>query len=264
MHPLLFKITLFSHPIEIRWYGVMIALAFLSSIHFAAWRGHKRGMDPDLIIDLGVWILVSALVGSRALYVLAEWEDYRANPLEALAFFKGGLVFYGGLLAAIPVGILYVKHKHLPVWPMADVAAPCIALGHVFGRMGCFMNGCCFGIETQSRFGMVFGPGSSAWDYFQGPAKVHPVQLYEVITELVILALILITERRRVFEGQSFALYLFAYGLARVFLEKLREGSPALLLGLTGSQLISLGLVGAGVVIAVVRLKKTRERRNRS
>ena len=255
MHPILFEIPAFHvfslaiGPIEIRWYGVMIAVGFLSAVHLAAFRARRLGLDPDAIVDVGIWVLVAALIGSRVFYVVAEWDEYEANPMEVLMFWRGGLVFYGGLLTAIPVGVLLVRRKKLPLGEVANLSAPCIALGHGLGRIGCFLNGCCFGIPTEGPWGVVFGPGSSAWDYFGGPRKVHPANLYEALGELILFASILFAERWRWFRGRQFALYLFAYGALRMVLEGIREGSPAILLGLTGSQIISVLLMGSGIII---------------
>jgi len=247
MHPILFEIPkmLGIGPIEIRWYGVMVAVAFIVALHLGVWRGKKRGLNPDVLFDLGIWLLVGALIGARVLYVLAEWRQYAETPWEALFFFKGGLVFYGGVLGAIPVGLWFIRRKGLPTWLVADLAAPSLALGHALGRVGCFLNGCCFGHPTECPMGVVFAPGSAAWEYFsatvgRGDIRVHPVQLYEAVGEVVICIVLLALEKKKRFHGQLFSGWLLLYGGLRFGLEELREGNPEIMLGLTGSQWISV------------------------
>jgi len=211
-------------------------------------------MDPDSLFDLGIWLLVGALLGSRALYVIAEWEQYSQTPWEALLFYKGGLVFYGGVLGAVPVGLWFVRKKQMPTWFVADITAPSVAIGHALGRVGCFLNGCCFGHPTESAFGVVFSPHSSAWEYLEtvygkGPIAVHPVQLYEAVGEGFIFLLLLLADRKKRFHGQTFAVYLLLYGILRLALEELREGSPEILMGLTGSQWISIAAIGSSLAL---------------
>jgi len=256
VHPILFKIPemLGVGPIEIRWYGVMVAVAFIVSLHLGVWRGKKRGLNPDVLFDLGIWLLVGALVGARVMYVAAEWRQYAEAPWEALFFFKGGLVFYGGVLGAVPVGLWFVRKKGLPTWLVADLAAPSLAVGHALGRIGCFLNGCCFGKPTQSPFGVVFAPGSAAWEYFsatmgRGDVRVHPVQLYEAVGEFFLFLVLLAWDRKKRFHGQIFSLWLLLYGGLRLGLEELREGNPELLLGLTGSQWISVAAISASFLL---------------
>ena len=170
-------------------------------------------------------------------------------------------MFYGGVIGAILAGLVFIRRKEMPLWVVADAAAPCVALGHAIGRIGCFLNGCCFGKPTDSWAGVVFGPGSAAWDYFEmkvgsGQVRVHPVQLYETLGEMVIFGLLLASESRKSFEGQLFVTYLFLYGVLRFGLEHLREGNPLLLLGLTGSQLISIIGVCISVALTIIILKR--------
>jgi phosphatidylglycerol:prolipoprotein diacylglycerol transferase len=142
MHPILFEIPKIAFgnwifgPIPIRMYGLMVGIGFLLVIFLASRRARKEGIDPDRIMDMGVYLMLAAIVGSRILYVLTNLHEFTANPFNVFAIWKGGLVFYGGLLAAIPVGFWYVRKHKLPVWKTADIMAPFIALGHAFGRLG--------------------------------------------------------------------------------------------------------------------------------
>ena len=150
MHPILFEIPKFEvldwiiGPLPIRMYGLMIGIGFLLSMYLASKQAKKERVSPDRVLDMGIYLLLAAIVGSRALYVLTNLHEFARNPLDVFAVWKGGLVFYGGLLAAAPTGIWYVKKHKLPVWKIADITAPYIALGHGVGRLGCFFAGCCY------------------------------------------------------------------------------------------------------------------------
>jgi phosphatidylglycerol:prolipoprotein diacylglycerol transferase len=225
MHPILFeipKIDLGSWtigPIPIRLYGLMIGIGFLLSITLASRRAKKEGINPDVILDLGVYLLLAAIVGSRILYVLTNLHEFTRNPFEVFAIWKGGLVFYGGLLAAVPVGIWYVKKHNLPIWKTADMIAPFIALGHAFGRLGCFFAGCCYGAPCSGPLCITFtDPRSLA------PLGIHlfPTQLMESAGEFAIFLLLLALRRYKQFDGQLFGIYLVLYAVLRFAIEFFR------------------------------------------
>ena len=162
MHPILFEIPRIEFlnwvigPIPIRLYGLMIGLGFIIGITLAARQAKKEGVNTDRVLDLGVYMLLMAIVGSRLLFVLTNLREFADKPLEAFAIWKGGLVFYGGVLAAVPVGIWYVKRHGLPVWKTADIMAPSVAIGQVFGRLGCFFAGCCYGAPCSGPVCITF------------------------------------------------------------------------------------------------------------
>src|SRR3954468_23356216 len=143
MHPIAFHIGSFA----VHWYGVMVALAFLTGLWTASKRAQKDNIPADKILDLGPWLIVGTIIGARTLYVITFWrEQFSREPFyEVFMVQKGGLVFYGGLLGASLACILYTRLKKLNLWKVADIVAPSIALGYVFGRIGCFLNGCCYG-----------------------------------------------------------------------------------------------------------------------
>ncbi len=263
MHPILFEIPRIEFldwvvgPIPIRLYGLMIGLGFIVGVYLAAWQAKKEGVSPDRVIDLGVYMLLTALVGSRLLFVLTDLKHFAANPFEAFAIWKGGLVFYGGLLAAVPVGLGYVKRHGLPVWKTADIMAPSIALGHAFGRLGCFFAGCCYGAPCSTSIGITFtDPHSLA------PLGVplYPTQLMEASGELLIFAALLLVRRSKAFDGQLFWLYALFYAVLRYIIELFRgDAIRGLYFGsfISTSQIIALGMfVLSGVMLW--RLGKTK------
>jgi phosphatidylglycerol:prolipoprotein diacylglycerol transferase len=127
--------------ITIHTYGVMLALGFLLAILVAMRQARRTGLNPDLILDLAFYFLVAGLLGSRLFYVVGHWNDFRNNPAEIVRFWRGGLVFYGGLIFAFGVGVWYIKKNRLEFPRVADLFAPSIALGQTLGRLGCFSAG---------------------------------------------------------------------------------------------------------------------------
>ena len=225
MHPILFEIpriefgNWFIGPIPIRMYGLMIGIGFLFGIWLASRRAKKEGIDPDRILDMGVYLLLAAIVGSRLLYVLTNLAEFSANPLEAFAIWKGGLVFYGGMLAAVPVGIWYVRKHNLPVWKTADIIAPYAALGHAFGRLGCFFAGCCYGAPCSGPVCITFNDPHSL-----APLGVplFPTQLMESGGEFLIFGVLIMLRRYKKFDGQLFWFYPLFYSVLRFIIEFFR------------------------------------------
>jgi phosphatidylglycerol:prolipoprotein diacylglycerol transferase len=263
MHPILFEIPRIDFgnwvigPIPIRMYGLMIGIGFLLAITLASRRAKREGLNPELILDMGVYLLLAAIIGSRALYVLTTPHEFARNPLEIFAIWKGGLVFYGGLLAAVPVGIWYVKKHSLPVWLTADIMAPYIALGHGFGRLGCFFAGCCYGEPCTGPACITFtDPHSLA------PLGVplFPTQLMESGGEFMIFGLLLLAWRWKRFDGQVFGMYLILYAVLRFILEFFRgDVARGVYFGglISTSQIIAILIAAAAVVAVGIRWKKS-------
>src|SRR4249919_2448653 len=193
MHPILFSIG--NWPVYS--YGVLLALAYLSGLQLAVIRARRAGLDAARIMDLGIYLIIAALVGAKLMLVVVDFSYYRANPKEILSLARAGGVFYGGLIAALVVGLLLVKRYKLPVWKTADLIAPGIALGHVIGRLGCLMAGCCYGRHTDLPWGITFTSPVAA-DNAGTPlgTPLHPTQLYDAGAEMLILMVLLFLERR--------------------------------------------------------------------
>ncbi len=253
MHPVLFEIpaiTLGSWvlgPLPIRMYGLMIGIGFLLFVYLSARRGKKEGVDPDRILDLGVYLLLSAIVGSRILYVLTNIQEFAARPLEVFAIWQGGLVFYGGVIAAVPVGVWYVKKHNLPVWKTADILAPYIALGHAFGRLGCFFAGCCHGALCSGPVCVTFHDHHSL-----APLGValYPTQLMESGGEFLIFGILMVLWRHRKFDGQLFWLYPLFYSILRFIIEFFRgDAVRGLYFGgmVSTSQIIAVFMAGFSI-----------------
>ncbi|MGE5808193.1 MAG: prolipoprotein diacylglyceryl transferase [Nitrospirota bacterium] len=248
MHPILFEIPRIAFgswaigPIPIRLYGLMIGLGFVIGITLAARQAKREGVAPERVLDLGVYMLLTAIVGSRVLFVLTNLHEFADKPWEAFALWKGGLVFYGGLLAAVPVGIWYMRKHRLPVWKTADIMAPSIALGQAFGRLGCFFAGCCYGATCSLPFSITFNnPDSLA----PRGVPLYPTQLMESGGDALIFMTLLWLRRSKKFDGQLFWTYVLFYAVLRFGIEFFRgDEIRGLYFGgsISTSQIIAIGM----------------------
>ena len=240
MFPELFKLG----PITLYSYGVLLAVSYLVGLKLAMARAKQRNLDAARVLDLGIYIIVAALVGAKLLLLVVDFDHYRNNPGELLALARSGGVFYGGLILAVAVAFWYIARHKMPFWSTCDVFAPGIALGHVTGRLGCFAAGCCYGRPTDAPWGVIFtDPLAAANVGTPLGIRLHPTQLYEAGAELLILAFLLATERRgRPFAGRTFWLYMFLYAVSRYIIEIYRGDPRGVVpfLDISTSQFISL------------------------
>jgi phosphatidylglycerol:prolipoprotein diacylglycerol transferase len=216
MHPVLFRIG----PITIYTYGFLVAAGFLLGLALAIKQAKKEGIPHNKIVDLGFYILIAAIVGSRLFFILINLTNYLENPLDVFKIWEGGLVFYGGVLLAVPTAIWYVRKNALGIWKTADIFAPSIAIGHAIGRIGCFFAGCCYGRTAENLpWGIIFtNPECLA------PTNVplHPTQLYESAGEFLNFLILITLRRYKSFKGQLFITYLIIYSILRFVAEFFR------------------------------------------
>lgn len=236
MHPLFLRIG----PIELRWYGVLIAIGFLAAVWLATRRARKGGFDPDLVPALSFWIMLGAFAMARAFYVIQNWKEYAAHPVEILRIDHGGIVYYGGLIGGTLATIVYARVRKMNFFQLADLMMPSLALAHAFGRLGCFMNGCCYGAACALSWGVEF-PASTvaAWGPDAPVGAVHPTQLYEAAFLFYLCVSLMLIDRTKRFEGQTFASYALLYSLFRFIVEFWRGDVPRME-GLTIAQWISI------------------------
>jgi phosphatidylglycerol:prolipoprotein diacylglycerol transferase len=256
MYPRLFELPAsipYLGTITIYTYGVLLAAAYLAGLKLAMVRARNRGLDQNRVLDLGIYIIISALIGAKLLLVITEFSTYAGDPRELLGLARSGGVFYGGLILAVLVALWYIRRVGLPLWTTCDVFAPGIALGHVIGRLGCLFAGCCYGKPTTMPWGITFTNPLAATNVGT-PLNValHPTQLYEAGAEALILVILLATERRgRPFPGRTFWLYMLLYSLSR-FVVEIYRGDPRGSVGLLStSQLISVVLAPLALAMLV-------------
>jgi phosphatidylglycerol---prolipoprotein diacylglyceryl transferase len=260
MHPVLFEWKISSlpmigsvGPITIYTYGVLLAAAYLGGLQLAIVRGRRQGLDHTRVLDLGIYIIISALIGAKLLLLVTDFRSFADNPRALLDLLRSGGVFYGGLIVAVIVALWYIRRSGLPLWTTCDVFAPGIALGHVVGRFGCFFAGCCYGKPTSVPWAITFtSPYAAANVGTPLNIPLHPTQLYEAAAEALILIVLLATESRgRRFPGRTFWLYMLMYAISRYFIEMFRGDPRGTVLIFSTSQFISLILIPLALAMLV-------------
>jgi len=248
MHPEFIRLG----PLDIRTYGVLVAVGFMVGLAVAAWRARREGIDPERVTDFGVWLVISGMLGGKLFYILFFWSDFVYGwQHEGLRSLREGFVFYGGFITASLTAVAYATIKRLPMAKMGDILAPSIALGHAFGRMGCFLNGCCFGKRCALPWAVTFPP-----PHVMAGIPVHPTELYEVFGNLAIFAGLSAFFRHRQYDGQVWWLYVLGYGVLRFVVEFFRGDYDVHYFGvLTVGQLVAMTMIVTATV-AMVLLRK--------
>jgi len=249
MHPVLFhlgSITIYS-------YGVLVATGVIAGLLYARYQARRAGMDPERIWNLGIYMVLAALATAKLWLVVlyAGYYVHHWREIFALSTLQSGGVFYGGLIGALVVIILYVWRQKLRFLAVCDIFAAPLALGHSIGRVGCLMAGCCYGKPTTLPWGVTF-TSPIAGELIGTPLGVplHPTEIYEAVAEFINFLLLVWLARRKRFSGEIFGTYLILYGLERGTIEFFR-GDPDRTLMFHGAaslmQFVSLGLIVAGV-----------------
>lgn len=247
--------------LTIRWYGIMVALGFLAGLLTATRRARRDNIPGERITDITLWIMVGSILGARFVYVTTYWKtEFAGAPISEIFMIQhGGLVYYGGLIGATLAGVIYVQWKKLPFWKVADIFAPSIAIGSVFGRIGCLLNGCCYGRECHFPWAIRFPVGHETHPFGSPAIPVHPTEIYDATLNLLLYAGLAWLFRRKKFDGQIFALYLMGYSVCRSFVEYFRGDYPPdhIHHGLTSAQLVSIPMFLAGLILLFILAKRT-------
>jgi phosphatidylglycerol:prolipoprotein diacylglycerol transferase len=258
VYPILFHLG----PFPVHAYGVMTALAFVFGLWTATLRGRRVNISAEIIADVTLWIMLGTIIGARSVYVATYWKDeFAGQPLrEIFAIWHGGLVYYGGLIGAIIAGSIFLRWKKLPLWKIADVLAPSIALGSVFGRIGCLLNGCCYGRACDLPWAISFPEDNPL---HPPVTPVHPTEIYDALLNLGLYIFLAWLFRRKKFDGQIFATYLTCYAITRSFVEYYRGDYNDLHyhLGLTPAQWVSVPIFVTGLALAVILSRRTETKR---
>ncbi|MGQ9707412.1 MAG: prolipoprotein diacylglyceryl transferase [bacterium] len=239
-------------------YGVMLFISFALGIWFVEHRAKRFGVEPKKITDLALWVLLAVVLGSRLCYVAFHWDEFRYDLVGIVRFWGNppglsGLMFYGGFLGGLGAGLIFVWLNRLPLHKLLDAVAPALVLGEGFTRIGCFLNGCCFGKPTDTFLGVIFPPGSAAGAQFPDRA-IHPTQLYSSFAGFVLFGVALILEKRKLKPGVLFAIILILYSFFRFGIDFVRFYENAA--NFWGNQVVALILVVVGFVLLFVFLHK--------
>jgi phosphatidylglycerol---prolipoprotein diacylglyceryl transferase len=247
--------------LAVHWYGLLVAIGFLAGLWTASRRGPLAGVSAERVLDAGPWIIVGALVGARMLFVISYWEEaFAGKPFyEVFMIHHGGLVYYGGLIGASLGTVLFCMIKRVKLWVLADVMAPSIALGNMFGRLGCFFNGCCYGAPSALPWAISYPP---SYDGIPS-APVHPTQIYDSLFNLLLYVGLAWLFRRRKFDGQVFAVCLLGYAVMRSIVELFRGDYAERYLGvITPAHMVSvLVLITGAALYTILRRQKPVEQR---
>jgi phosphatidylglycerol:prolipoprotein diacylglycerol transferase len=246
LYPEIFQIGGF----HLRTYGLLLAIGFLVGAWLGLKEGRRVGLDPDSLLNLVFAVLVAGVIGSRLFFVLGHLDYYSVHPLESLFIWRGGLTLWGGFILGVPVGILYTRRHRMDTWKVADVLAAPIAMAAAIGRVGCFLNGCCYGTVTGLPWGVVFPDGSESTLHF-GHQAVHPSQLYNALAGLLVFFVTLASPRFLRAPGQRFWLMLGLYAVLRGLIDLTREyeATAYVIDGvLTESQAISMAIAAVSLI----------------
>jgi phosphatidylglycerol:prolipoprotein diacylglycerol transferase len=207
--------------IHVRSYGLMLAVSFLVGTWFALREARRLRLDEDKLVSVILVALVAGVLGARAMYVIEHVEQFRREWGSVLALWQGGLTLYGGVVTGAAAGLVVARRLGLPMWAVADALTPSLALGMMFGRIGCFLNGCCYGRPTSMPWGVVFPADSFAGLEF-GTAPVHPAQLYFAAAGFVLFALTWALRERIRTPGVLFWTFIALFGASRIPLDMTR------------------------------------------
>ena len=253
MHPILIPLQVGGQDFSLHTYGLMMATAFVVAIWIAVRQARRTGQDPEDVMDISFWILISAMVGARVLFIFVNADQYwyactdfehfnatfdppepldGAHCFEVLKVWTGGLVFYGGFLGAVAAAVWYCRSHGLRFFRIADTLVPSVALGQCFGRLGCLAAGCCWGKACDLAWGIHLPAHSMAWKgqlesglidrFAETTVAIHPTQLYESLATLGIFTLLVLYRQRKRYHGQVLLMYLLVYPVTRSFIEVFR------------------------------------------
>jgi len=259
LYPILLHIGSYS----VHSFGVLLMLAFAAAVWRAsksAERAKAAAADdttvPDSvdILDVSVWLILAGVLGARALFVALDWADYKDHPGTWLAIWEGGISFHGALIGGLAALIVFTVRRKLSFLKLVDICVPSVMLGYAIGRIGCFLNGCCYGIPTSMPWGVRF--------YEDGHWTVpsHPTQIYASIMAFVFFGMLVWLEHRKTFDGQILGWYLIFAAVERFVMEIWRGNvtSTVVRFGLTDVQFLCIGIFIAGIItLLVLRRRKS-------
>lgn len=252
MLPILIKIGSFT----LHTYGLMLALGMFIAFEYVLRSSRKFNLSEKLVTDLFFYALLFGLIGGRLFYVMTNWQAYSKNLIDVLKVWEGGMVFFGGAICAVIAGIIYCRVKKVDFWFVADVFAPAIPLAHVFGRLGCFFAGCCYGKICYLPWAVTFKNPEGLAPLNQ---PVHPTQMYEAFVNLLIFLVLFFLGRVKHSVGKVFLLYILLYSAARFTIEFLRGDERGVFLwGYSPAQAISFILFISVIIFWIIRYKNER------
>jgi len=219
MHPILVKLG----PLTIHTYGFMMAVGVALGLWFIYAQAKRAGLDANRIMDAAFYTIIVSLIGAKLVLFLSNISYYVSAPRELFSLARSGGVFQGGLVFGTVYALWYFRRKKIPTWSTADLIAPALAMGHGFGRIGCFSAGCCFGSDCAAPWAVVFKDRYAAeLTGVHLDTPMHPVQLYEALLNILNFGVLFQILKKKKFDGQVFAVYILNYSVIRFFTEYFR------------------------------------------
>ncbi len=253
MHPIFIRLG----PLEIHTYGVLVAIGFAVGLAVAGWRGRTEGIPAEQISDLGVWLIIAGMLGGKLFHIIFFWDDFIAGwHADGIRSLREGFVFYGGFILATLAAVIYTRRKRLPLAKVLDIFSPSLALGHAFGRMGCFFNGCCYGKPCSLPWAVTFPP-----PHIMAGIPLHPTEVYEALGNLTIFGGLSLFYRRKRFDGQVWWFYVLSYGVLRLAVEFFRGDYETFYFGvLTIGQIVAITMIVVASLALVLAPKTVKLR----
>jgi phosphatidylglycerol:prolipoprotein diacylglycerol transferase len=245
MHPIAFVIG----SLAVRWYGIMIATSIAISVAVVYVEARNQAINTDDVLDLAIAAVIGGILGARIGWIFTSPDVlwYLAHPLRILAVWEGGLSYFGGILGGVLAAYLLIHRRKMGFWRMADLAAPVLALSFGIGKIGCWLNGCCYGLPTTSWLGVVFTSPLSECDLLN--QKLWPAQLFNSASGFIAFAVLFwIVRKHKHFDGQVFVWYLYLYGAMSFVVEFFRY-IPVHVAGLTPNQWTDLVIIALGIIM---------------
>ncbi|ACB49406.1 polipoprotein diacylglyceryltransferase [Crocosphaera subtropica ATCC 51142] len=249
-------------PLVIRWYGFLIASAVLIGVTLSQWLAKRRHVNPDLIGDLAIWLVIGAIPCARLYYVIFQWQEYAQRPEDVIAIWKGGIAIHGAIIGGTIAALIFARLNKISVWQLGDLVVPSLALGQAIGRWGNFFNSEAFGAPTNLPWRLYIPVNNRPVEYLTSE-YFHPTFLYESLWNFLVFLLLLwlffwgLKHSHRFRVGTLSLVYLIAYSCGRIWIEGLRTDS--LMLGpLRVAQVISLVMISVGILglVWLYRLQK--------
>lgn len=242
-------------PFVVHSYGAMLAVAFLLGIALTSYEAKKVGLSPDDVLDMSIYVIIFSILMSRVMYVMTGWHEFTGHEIDALKIWDGGLSFHGGVIGGALAGIIFCARRKISYTKMIDAVVPGLALGLAIGRIGCLLNGCCFGCETHLPWAIHFPARAGGPAPFDGLPR-HPTQIYDSLMNIAIMLLLIFPLKKlKRKDGDLLAFWLILDGVSRYIMEIFRSGQSSVVTssGFTLAQWVCIGMITAGLIIYFIK-----------
>jgi phosphatidylglycerol:prolipoprotein diacylglycerol transferase len=248
-NPIVFQLGTF----EVRWYGVMVVLAVIAVIGVALLEAKRRGFAQDMIWDVGLWGVIGGIIGARLMHIIDKWNYYVTHPEQLLNF--AGLAIWGAVLGGLAAIVIYSRIKKISFWELGDIIAPGAILGQAIGRVGCLVNGCCYGLTCELPIAILYlNPDS----YAPHGVPLYPTQIFHIIWNLIGFALLWLLRNKMKPQGALFLLWLIYFSIGDFIIHLYREGD-IFMFNLQQAQVVDIGIIVVAIALWIMRIMMSRK-----